>query len=68
MQDQIEQLKEAILNSDISTKELLEEFRIKYLGSKGTIKGWSQLRLHQIKLEMQSFYRWVCKNIATKWN
>lgn len=39
MQDQIEQLKEAILNSDISTKELLEEFRIKYLGSKGTIKG-----------------------------
>ena len=39
MQEQIEQLKEGILNADISTKELLEQFRINYLGSKGVIKA-----------------------------
>ena len=39
MQNQIENLKKEILEADLSSKELLEGFRIKYLGSKGIIKA-----------------------------
>jgi len=39
MQEQIEKLKQEIQSEDVSNKELLESFRIKYLGSKGAVKG-----------------------------